>query len=638
MAQTEIITIKVNAQAAQKQLDDLTVTIQEQKQITVEFQEELVELEKKLKNASGFTERTKIKKQIDNIKDSLKDQRVSLKKLNLERQNAKLLVGKSTKGVTEQTRAFLRNYDIQSGLSQITGGYSQKIANLGRMLFATTAVTGGLTKGMKLLRLAIASTGIGLIVIAAAALVTNFEKLKAVVSGVGKNFKDNLKSSKKVVEELLEELELISEKDKILKLQGKTEREIRDLKIQQTNETITAIEAQLTAQKQLKDEQIKIADRNATILSGILKFLTAPIRLILETIDQAAKFLGKDLGIRGLVDEQLEGVGNIVFDPKKITKDGDKATEELEKQLLRLKNARAGLILTNQEEEDDDEIKKAKELADLKEQIAEASANKEEEIRQRTLQQIKDNNAKLIQEAKDNGLLTEELETSLNERLQAKKDEFAMQDKARADKKTEDDKKRAEEEKRLEEERIARREKTFDHAVKLAGAESKLGKMLLLAKQLLLAKEFIIGAKAAIFDAKMAASKAKVKAAEAGVEVTGSVAKAANTAPPPFNIPFILTAIATGASIISAVKSAVSATKSAASAAGAGGGAAATASAPAITAAQAPAFNIVGTSSTNQLAETIAGQQQQPVKAFVVANDVTTAQSLERNTIQGATI
>tara|TARA_Y100000114_G_scaffold22205_1_gene17949 strand:+ start:36 stop:1649 length:1614 start_codon:yes stop_codon:yes gene_type:complete len=51
-----------------------------------------------------------------------------------------------------------------------------------------------------------------------------------------------------------------------------------------------------------------------------------------------------------------------------------------------------------------------------------------------------------------------------------------------------------------------------------------------------------------------------------------------------------------------------------------------------------PAFNIVGAGGTNQLAEAITGQQQQPVKAFVVSQDVTTAQSLERNIIDGASL
>lgn len=55
-------------------------------------------------------------------------------------------------------------------------------------------------------------------------------------------------------------------------------------------------------------------------------------------------------------------------------------------------------------------------------------------------------------------------------------------------------------------------------------------------------------------------------------------------------------------------------------------------------ASQPPAFNVVGASQTNQLAQTIAGQQQQPIKAYVVANDVTTQQSLDRNIVQSATI
>ena len=62
-----------------------------------------------------------------------------------------------------------------------------------------------------------------------------------------------------------------------------------------------------------------------------------------------------------------------------------------------------------------------------------------------------------------------------------------------------------------------------------------------------------------------------------------------------------------------------------------GGGAPPAPSAP-------PAFNVVGSSDSNQLADAIGGQSQQPVQAFVVANDVTTAQSLQNNIVEGATI
>ena len=51
-----------------------------------------------------------------------------------------------------------------------------------------------------------------------------------------------------------------------------------------------------------------------------------------------------------------------------------------------------------------------------------------------------------------------------------------------------------------------------------------------------------------------------------------------------------------------------------------------------------PAFNVVGASGTSQLAEAIGEQEQQPVQAYVVANDVTTAQSMDRNIVEGASI
>jgi hypothetical protein len=47
---------------------------------------------------------------------------------------------------------------------------------------------------------------------------------------------------------------------------------------------------------------------------------------------------------------------------------------------------------------------------------------------------------------------------------------------------------------------------------------------------------------------------------------------------------------------------------------------------------------VVGTSGTNQLADAIGGQSQQPIQAFVVSSQVTTAQELDRNIIDEASI
>ena len=190
----------------------------------------------------------------------------------------------------------------------------------------------------------------------------------------------------------------------------------------------------------------------------------------------------------------------------------------------------------------------------------------------------------------------------------------------------------------LEQKKRDSKKQTVDTISNLVGQETALGKAALLAKQFLVAQEFILNAKSQIANAKKALSDAATTGAQAGVEVAGSVGKAANSAPPPWNIPFIVSAIATGAGIISSVKQAIGATKSAASQAGAGGGPTPSLSAPTTAASAPPAFNIVGASGENQLAETIAGANQRPIKTYVTSGDVTTAQSLERNIVEGASI
>lgn len=52
----------------------------------------------------------------------------------------------------------------------------------------------------------------------------------------------------------------------------------------------------------------------------------------------------------------------------------------------------------------------------------------------------------------------------------------------------------------------------------------------------------------------------------------------------------------------------------------------------------APQFNVVGQGGANQIAQSIAGQEQQPLKAYVVGGDVTTQQSLNRNIVSNASM
>ena len=93
----------------------------------------------------------------------------------------------------------------------------------------------------------------------------------------------------------------------------------------------------------------------------------------------------------------------------------------------------------------------------------------------------------------------------------------------------------------------------------------------------------------------------------------------------------IAQAIATGIAGFAAVKKIASVKVP-----GGGGGSSQTGSMP--TTPTPPAFNVVGASGETQLADAIGSQTQKPTRAFVVSNDVTTAQELDRNIIEGASI
>jgi hypothetical protein len=216
-------------------------------------------------------------------------------------------------------------------------------------------------------------------------------------------------------------------------------------------------------------------------------------------------------------------------------------------------------------------------------------------------------------------------------------DQEAADEKERADKKLEARKQEIEEEKRIEAERVAAKAQALDAIIGLAGQESALGKAALVAKQLLAAQEFLVDLGVLKNKATTTAAEAQLDGAKAGQNAATGLSETLKLGFPKA-IPFLILYAAQAVSIVKGVMSAVKKTKAVAASVGGRSSGSSSSSLPAVSAAQAPAFNIVGSSETNQLAETIAGQQQQPVKAFVVANDVTTAQSLERNTIQGASI
>ena len=143
-----------------------------------------------------------------------------------------------------------------------------------------------------------------------------------------------------------------------------------------------------------------------------------------------------------------------------------------------------------------------------------------------------------------------------------------------------------------------------------------------------------LGNMSTLFDDQSAAGKATAAAAALINTYQGITAELATKTVTPFEFGLKIANIATTAAIgFKSVKDILKTTPSNAKggtnpASGAGGGGAPIP----------PAFNIVGSSGETQLADAIGGQSQRPARAYVVSNDVTTAQEMDRNIIEGASI
>ena len=250
-------------------------------------------------------------------------------------------------------KTISKNRDATRLLDRATGGAVTQFQDLQKGLVQGVSGIKNLSLSFKGLKGAIAATGIGLIVVALGTIYAYWDDIKEAISGVSAETKTLLGLQEEQVKASYDLYANITGSENILKQQGKTEKEILDLKIKATDETITALEAQLVTQKEVKKAQIDTAKRNKDILEGILKMLSLPLFILLETIDSVGKALGKDFG---LSEGLYGGLANLIFDPEEIKIEGEESIKETEKQLLQLKNRKAGFEnnLTNIEKTEAD--------------------------------------------------------------------------------------------------------------------------------------------------------------------------------------------------------------------------------------------------------------------------------------------
>lgn len=247
-----------------------------------------------------------------------------------------------------------------SVLDEATGGLASRFKNViggvQKMGVALKTSFKSGVQGASALKKGIAATGIGLLVIALATIVAYWDDIIGLVSGVSSEQKKLNEEVDANVKSQQEALDAISAQENSLKLQGKTEAEIRDLKIEQTNEVIQATILQLEQMEKTKEAQVAAAQRNKDIAQGVIRFLTLPITILLATVDQLTKAIslipGVDIGTN-LEEGFSGGIAGMIFDPEEVATEGQATIDETTAQLTKLKNQRDGFILQGQKADQD---------------------------------------------------------------------------------------------------------------------------------------------------------------------------------------------------------------------------------------------------------------------------------------------
>ena len=635
MAIEKTIDINVNAKDAVKDITLLNSILEEQEQITIELQREQQKLEQQLRDTpkNSLAAQKQLNTQLNHVKDSIKDQNLSVKELKVQ-QNS---LSSSSQDLTSD---LVSNGGAMGILNNLTGGLAQQFKDSYEAISLSS-------KGLSGFKKAMVATGIGAFVILVGALVANWDKVKDALSGASEESKaykeaqDDIVSAVSKVQKSITKMDNVFEqakngtisKDEALKQYNESLGEsvgyatslseaegllvsnaaivIETTKLKAQAEVLYAKAAEARAKVIAGDEsldpsfwqkiKINIAGVGGVTSQAIAKNLEYA-KNVNESINTAKKLESSAADIQTKISKLQEGLKKGSLSPKDIKSSNDKI-KNLEDERLK------------QEEE------RINKLNDLKSRIRDESANKEDEARALELQKIREHNKALMVEALANGLLSQELIDSLNEKETAKQAEFDAIDKERRDKrKAEEDAIKI----KASEERIKETNEKIelDNKVK----DAKVG----IAKNTLSLISEVAGE-----GSKIGKGVALAQATISGIEGVQNAYTTAQKSPVTAVFPAypIIQAGLAGAFSAMQLKKIASTNPSKGSAAGGGASVGGGASAP-----QPPAFNIVGASETNQLADAIGTQEQQPVQAYVVSNDVTTAQSLQNNIVEGATI
>lgn len=521
---------------------------------------------------------------------------------------------------------------------------------------------------LKGIRTGLAATGIGLFLVALGTIVAYWDDIKAAVSGVTAEQQKLNEESHKNFETSKEQLSTLDAQDNILKLQGKSEREILNLKIAKVNTAIELgkIELQNVIKTSKAEEEAAIKNYNLTkkivdfTLDAALflpKLMLMPIDMAIKGANKVSEALGLgklvsfDLG-KTLDDMQSQFSGFIagsIFDVPALKKENEETAKEIRKSISDLENQKAGFQNTIKEmdkgaAETAVNTKKSELDALIELEIRKDQTDKkrlEELLAERLkLEKLKgnqlllaeqDNAEKVRQAIADDNKEQIHLETKKLDTLKVLRDTKLETLKGSLNAEVEAERLAAEQKQQVLEAQAVKAQKIDENAnsFKVKAVQSGLETISSLTE--LFGKKGEKQAKKA-FQVNKAAQIAQATI-NTYQSATGAYASQMALATPDAPVRAAVAAgMAIAAGLVNVAKIASQKFEGGGSSGGGGG------SAPAgggggggmVT----PNFNVIGSSGVNQLAQI----QQQPTRAYVVSGDVANGLSLERNRLQNATL
>jgi hypothetical protein len=229
-------------------------------------------------------------KNVANLKDRIGDAKAFADSFNADKKFEAVSV--ALRGITggfaalQGAQALLgtESKDLEKTLVKVQGALalSQGISELTSLKDGFTNLKAVAVNTFNSIKAAIGSTGIGLLVVALGTIVTYWDDIKTAVSGVSAEQKKLNAETKSTMEANEKSLKAIDDQANILKLQGKTEREILQLKIEKLGVSIKDAEVNLQNARATRDAQVQAAQRNKDILVGILLLLRLFLLVLMQ--------------------------------------------------------------------------------------------------------------------------------------------------------------------------------------------------------------------------------------------------------------------------------------------------------------------------------------------------------------------